>query len=196
MRLVDLDELYQLALSSKWAIWEKAKSVGRDVKLYLHWTAGRFNQTFDDYHINITGDGKIYVSTDDLSETLSHTWKRNTGAIGITLCACYGATTNDLGDYPPTQAQIESMAQVVAVLAKALDITIDKYHVMTHTAAADNYDGLYQHEPYGLFNGCERFDISHLGTEESPHLPSSYDDPISADSVLKGKAIWYFNQLY
>ena len=29
MRLVDLDELYQLALNSKWAIWEKAKSVGR-----------------------------------------------------------------------------------------------------------------------------------------------------------------------
>ena len=28
--------------------------------IYLHWTAGRYQQFFDDYHLNIDGDGKVY----------------------------------------------------------------------------------------------------------------------------------------
>ena len=29
--------------------------------------------------------------TDDFSDVLEHTWKRNTGSVGIAICGCYGA---------------------------------------------------------------------------------------------------------
>ena len=37
------------------------RALGRINKIYLHWTAGRYNQQFDDYHINIDRDGNIYI---------------------------------------------------------------------------------------------------------------------------------------
>ena len=194
MRLVDLDEIYEICRNSYEGIWENARSLGRDVKIYLHWSAGRYDQKFEDYHINIDGSGRCWASTDDFSETLAHTWKRNTGAIGISLCCCYEATTNDLGEFPPTAAQIETMAQVIATVANALDLTIDKYHVMTHSEAADCYDETYPHELYGYFNGCERWDEVFLGTDESPAPPDSYDDPTNGGNVLRGKANWYRNK--
>ena len=50
-------ELVQLTKSSK----------GKIRHLYLHWTAGRYKQVFDDYHLSIDGEGNI----DKLSETAS-----------------------------------------------------------------------------------------------------------------------------
>jgi hypothetical protein len=113
MRRLTLAELKTLALQSKGNLWSAAQSVDRDVKLYLHWTAGHYGQFFEDYHINIDRDGGIYVSTNDLAVIKSHTYKRNTGAIGISLACCYKATTNDLGPEPPTALQIEAISQVV-----------------------------------------------------------------------------------
>ena len=191
MRKVSLDELYNLASDAREEIWRKAESVGRTPSIIAHWSAGHYGQFYDDYHINIDADGSIYISTDDLSETLAHTWKRNTGAVGIAMACCAFATTNDLGDEPPTPAQIESMAQVVAVVADALWLTIDKYHVLTHSEAADNYDDLNIHEDYGAYSTAERWDLLFLGTDESPSFPESYDDPTNGGNVLRGKAMWY-----
>ena len=124
-------------------------------RIFLHWSAGHYGQFFDDYHINIDEDGSVYVSTEDFACLKAHTWHRNTGAIGISMACCYKATSNDLGPEPPTHEQIEAMAQVIAVLAKALDIPIDKDHVMTHAEAAD-LDG------YGPATTCERWDLAIL----------------------------------
>lgn len=194
-RYVTLDEVRQIAEDSREDIWALAKNYNREPAIFLHWSASRYDQKFEDYHINIDGEGRCWVSTDDFSEVLAHTWKRNTGSVGISLCCAYNATTNDLGEYPPTEKQIEMMAQVVAVVAKALWLTIDKYHVMTHSEAADNYDGLNVHEDYGAFSTAERWDNLFLGTAESPSMPSSYDDPTNGGNVLRGKSNWYSNQL-
>nr|DAU04438.1 MAG TPA: PGRP recognition protein [Inoviridae sp.] len=194
-RYVTLDEIRQIAEDSREDIWALAKKYGRDATCILHWSASRYEQKFEDYHINIDGEGRCWISTDDFSDVLSHTYMRNSGAVGISMSCCYKATTNDLGEYPPTSAQIETMAQVIAVVAKALWLTIDKYHVMTHSEAADNYDETYPHEPYGYFNGCTRWDLLFLGTTESPSAPSSYDDPTNGGNVLRGKSNWYSNQL-
>lgn len=200
MKTVTLDEVKQLALNSKYALWNQAKSLGRDVKLYLHWTAGSYTSTFPDYHINILGDGTIQVSTEDFSEVLSHTYKRNTGSIGITLCCAYNANTRDLGKYPPTAKQIEIMSQVIWVLADALDLTIDKYRVMTHGEAADNEDGIdpgytdytgYAQNKYGPRSNCERWDLEYLGTNESPTFKPWATDGSRGGDVLRGKANWY-----
>ncbi len=169
-----LEQVKQLTVNSKAAIWQKAQSAGRDVKLYLHWSAGHYGQFFDDYHINIDYDGSIYVSTDDFAEIKAHTWRRNTGAIGIALACCYKANTNDFGPEPPTEQQIEAMARIVAVLCKTLDLTIDVERVMTHAEAADLDD-------YGPATTCERWDLWFLpGTAKG-----------DGGKLLRGKAVEY-----
>ena len=194
MREVTLNELSAMASDAREAIWEAAQEYCREPKIYLHWTAGHYHQKFDDYHVNIDKDGRIFVSTDDLSEVLAHTWRRNSGSVGITLDCCAGATSDDLGSEPPTLKQIESMAQCIQVVADALWLTIDIKHVMTHGEAADNVDGLNTHEDYGPQSTVERWDLQFLGTDESPVYTADYDDPSTGGNVLRGKALWYKNQ--
>jgi len=57
-------------------------------QIYLHWTAGSYGQLYDDYHFNIDADGSIYQTCTQLTELKSHTWHRNTGAIGIAAARC------------------------------------------------------------------------------------------------------------
>ena len=190
---VTLEDLKGMVENAREAIWEQAKSQGRNPKVYLHWSAGRYDSVFDDYHINITGAGKIFVTTNDLSEIKSHTWRRNTGSIGISLCCAYNATTNDLGEYAPTNIQIETIAKVIEVVATGLWLTINKEHVLTHGEAADNEDGIWCHDPYGPKNGCERWDLEFLETSESPKY-DPWDEEHRGGSILRGKAIWYHNQ--
>lgn len=52
-------------------------------QIYLHWTAGRYGQLYDDYHFNIDADGSVYQTCTQLTELKSHTWQRNTGAIAL-----------------------------------------------------------------------------------------------------------------
>ena len=190
---VTLEDLKGMVENAREAIWEQAKSQGRNPKVYLHWSAGRYDSVFDDYHINITGAGKIFVTTNDLSEIKSHTWRRNTGSIGISLCCAYNATSNDLGEYAPTAIQIETIAKVIDIVATGLWLTINKEHVLTHGEAADNEDGIWCHEPYGPKNGCERWDLEFLETAESPKY-DPWDEEHRGGSILRGKAIWYHNQ--
>lgn len=190
MKLVTLDELYEAADEAREDIWDTAKSYGRDPKIYLHWTAGHYFQKFDDYHVNITADGKIYLTT-NLDVILPHTWKRNSGAVGIALDCAFEATTNNLGDEPPTSQQIESMAQVIWKVADALWLTIDKAHVMTHGEAADNEDGIEPHYQYGPKGSVERWDLEYLGTDESPRYNPWAEDGTRGGDVLRGKANWY-----
>lgn len=200
MREVTLEELHQIASNSREAIWEEAKGQEKDVKLYLHWTAGKYYTKYEDYHINIDGDGRIFVSVDDLSTKLSHTYMRNTGSVGIALDCAYGAGSSDLGEYPPTAVQIETMAKVICVVAEALWLTIDKDHVMTHGEAANNEDGDFRwHKPYAWWNdgygdGDTRGDLEYLGTDESPSYNPYAEDGSRGGDVLRGKANWYKGQ--
>lgn len=164
MRYATLFDIKKLALAAKGPLWDKAQALGRDVKIYIHWTAGSYNTKHDDYTINIDKDGKPYVSTENFADVLAHTWRRNSGAIGIGLCCAYGANANDrtLGEYPPTEAQLDTCAQVITTLANALDLTIDVKRVMTHAEAADNYDGETIHEDYGPNSTCEKWDLAIL----------------------------------
>lgn len=191
MQKVSLKDIQTMAKEAKSDLESTAKDFGREVKVYLHWTAGRYDTTFTDYHINITGDGTIYASTPDLGDTLCHTWKRNSGSIGVTLCCAYNATSNNLGAYAPTETQIDVMAQVCCVLADALDIPIDKQHILTHGEAADNEDARWVHPMYGPNSTCERWDLEFLGTKESPRFNPKATDGSRGGDVLRGKAIWY-----
>ena len=196
MTEVTIDELRQMASDCRESIWKRAKSMGREPKIYLHWTAGRYSQFWDDYHVQIDEDGKLYmppdVTLDD--DSLPATYRRNTGSVAITLLCCFGATSEDLGDMPPTEAQIESMAQAIVAIADGLWLTIDKNHVLTHGECADNEDGIYPHEEYGPKSTCERWDLEYLQTDESPEFNPWAEDGSRGGDVLRGKANWYRNK--
>lgn len=51
MRRVTLKDIETMAKTDFPALWQEAKQMGRDVKIYLHWTAGRYGQMYDDYHL-------------------------------------------------------------------------------------------------------------------------------------------------
>ena len=180
--IVNLTELRNSAEVAKPALWAAAGSMGRDVKLYCHWTGGWYDAMSEDYHINILQDGSIDL-TNALSTSLPATYRRNTGSVAITMdCAVDAMGQYDLGPNPPTDAQIESMAQVIAVLAEVLELPIDIYHVMTHAEAADNMDGWYACDPYGPANTVERWDLAVL---------HEGDDWMTGGDTIRGKAVWY-----
>lgn len=174
-RLVTLAEFKQLASAAKEELWQAARELGREIILYLHWSAAHYHQHYDDYHISIDDDGSIYVTTDNLAAVLSHTWHRNSGAVGIVLACGAFATVNDLGSEPPTDEQLESMSVVIAAMAVVLNIPIDVDHVMTHAEAAD-LDG------YGPATTCERWDLAIL---------KNGDKWMSGGDMLRSRAIWY-----
>lgn len=173
MKLSNLQEVKMLAMNS----------FGKINRIYLHWSAGHYNQTFEDYHINITGDGNIHISTNDFSEYKPHTWRRNTGAIAVSLDCCYNAQANsgyntNFGNEPPTPEQIESMAKVVAALCSSLNLSITKENVMTHAeiASLDNYGP-------GSGDSQTRWDLWYL---------RDFDGKMkSGGDIIRGKANWY-----
>ena len=192
MRRVTPAELEDLAGRYRENIQAAAEHVGRETKVYLHWSAGHYGQFWDDYHVQIDKDGEIYVIGDgELDDVLEATYRRNSGSVSICILGCLDANTNNLGQESPTPLQIDGMAQAIAALCNGLWLTIDKTRVLTHGEAADNEDGVYAHEPYGPKSTCERWDLEYLGTLESPKYHPWADDGMRGGDVLRGKANWY-----
>ena len=192
MQRVTPAELEELAGQYRENIQAAAEYVGRETKVYLHWSAGHYGQFWSDYHVQIDRDGEIYVIADrELDDVLAATYRRNSGSVSICILGCLDADTNKLGTEPPTDAQIEGMAKAVAALCNGLWLTIDKQRVLTHGEAADNEDGIYPHDPYGPKSTCERWDLEYLGTMESPKYHPWAEDGGRGGDVLRGKANWY-----
>ena len=206
MKYITFTDLKNMTLAAKNELWSSAGMLDREPKIYLHYTAGHYaygdesQMYLDHYHIAIDQDGKMYNEY-SLDTVLQHTWKRNTGAIGLTLTCGYNSGSNSLGPEPNTAAQIETMAKAISIIADALGITIDKNHVMTHGEAANNEDGDWScHNPYSWWNdsyedGDTRGDLEFLGTSESPRYNPYATDGSRGGDVLRGKANWYLNNV-
>jgi hypothetical protein len=82
--------------------------LGVPKNITLHWSAGTYTQTFSGYHLSIQGDGSVVVSC-PLSVKGSHCWGRNTGNIGVSLCAMAKGC-------PVKPIQVERAARVCAEL--------------------------------------------------------------------------------
>lgn len=83
--------------------------LGKPKLITLHWTADNHTKTFDHYHFCIRGDGSV-VQTLPIGTKGSHTWGRNSGNIGISMCAMGKGS-------PVTGFQREATAVLVAELA-------------------------------------------------------------------------------
>lgn len=152
---------------------------GQIDKVYWHWTAGRYGQFWSDYHINIDADGSIYLTTEDLSETLAHTWHRNSGAIGVGCLCMMNANMEDFGEMPLTLEQVEASARVFAALSIALNLPLDSLHFRTHAEQAIDDD-------YGPGSGDPE-------TRWDGYILAPGDDMGSGGNILRGKGNWYLN---
>lgn len=173
MRKISFDELHELGV---------AASGGID-KIYLHWSAGTYDNPSKDYHINITGAGDMLASTGNLCEKKSHTWNRNSRAVGVSMLCCADANCTldgsvDFGSYPPTAAQIETMSKAVAVLCESLGLDISYECVKTHyeIACVDDYGP-------GSGDPQTKWDLWFLPDYDGAMRPGG--------DVIRGKAIWY-----
>ena len=169
----------------------KAERVkGKIDHIYIHHTAGTYKMNDlekSHYHICIEGDGSVKINS-ELDELKSHTWRRNSGAIGIAICCaagaiCYRDENIAWGKYPPKQIQITETAKVVAILAKTLEMPIDRLHVLTHdeVAVIDNYD-IKSSDP-----DC-RWDLRWLDD------PGTGERHKRGGDVIRGLAIWMIKQ--
>lgn len=177
--------------------------------VYLHWTAGHYGQDYDDYHLCIDRDGTVYVNCKHFTEYKIHTWMRNHSAIGIALCcgvdarcwlpdSCEGFKVEkayensrcahpdcaliDYGPEPPTEIQIEVLADVVAILCEELELPITYETVQTHCEAAFEDD-------YGPGDGDPdmRWDLWFL-----PDV-NLYGELAPGGAMLRDKALFYQN---
>lgn len=179
--------------------------------LYLHWTAGRYGQDYDEYHLCVDRDGTVYVNCKYFTEYKLHTWMRNHSAIAIALCCgvdarcwlpdgCSGYDVElayessrcarpdcaliDFGPEPPTPVQIEVMAKLIAILCEELRLPVTSETVMTHCEAAFE-------DSYGPGDGDSdmRWDLWFL-----PET-SLYGELTPGGKLLRGKALFYQNEM-
>lgn len=198
----DLTEIMNLAYAAKSRLYEIARANNKPVQVVLHWTAGKYYSYFDSYSINIDGDGDIHIMNRDFARPTAHNYMKNSASIGITLCCAYNATTYNLGDYPPTEEQIEAMAKIIAVLSEALGIDIDIVHIPTHSESADNQDFViyyndptnYKNNTYGPQSNCERWDLQKL--RDTDPWTTDYDDPMTGGNQIRALARVYRKQYY
>jgi hypothetical protein len=108
--------------------------------MVLHHTAGSYTTLSKHYHYCIQFDKKLNKAvvrqTRSVREIGAHTWKRNTGRIGIAVCGAY------IG-YPIQDPQWQAMAKLVAELCILFELDMDGKHT-----AMDLYnDNLFHSVP-------------------------------------------------
>ena len=159
-------------------------------RIIIHWTAGTGSPNSVDkqhYHYLIDSQGKIhngiFTPEDNLNcydgRYAAHTGGGNTASIGVAMCGMCGFKGADnVGKYPLTRVQCESMFKLVAELAKKYAIAVTSNNVMTH----------YE---FGLKNpktsSAGKIDIIHL-----PPFPGVPKDKIG--DFIRSKIRWYLGK--
>ena len=103
--------------------------------IFLHWSAGSHTTPYSAYHSIALGDGTMVRNTPYDQDKSGHTGGANTNSVGLAIAAAAGAQERGkLGQYAPTDAQLDAMTLEAAKLAVKWgwsEATIDK-NVRTH----------------------------------------------------------------
>ena len=142
--------------------------------VFLHWTAGDYEETFPAYHFCVTlrNGAPAVVATHepaanarDLRATedpyAAHVAGRNSHALGVAICGMRDATPHDFGAYPLRDDLVDVACAHVAKLCAAYRIALDADHVRTHAEAALD-DGYFGAGP------DERWDVARLTPSAAP----------------------------
>ncbi len=154
------------------------------IGIIFHWSEGTYTQTFNNYHYNITYDsntkkaGVIKTCCSDF-EPKDHTWHRNNGRIGISLCCASGLSRENLGDFPPAEAQIETACALAGRLAHIYSIKKDEINTHAVWAFIDGY-GIHSRDK------AIKWDL---------WIPS-WEDGKNLTQVMKDKTLWYKDQFH
>ena len=155
--------------------------------VYLHWTAGDYEQTYAAYHYCIVlRDGvpavvathPVEANARDLrtvyDDYAAHVAGRNSFAIGVAICGMRDATPHDFGPFPLRDDMLELACAHVAKMCETYGIAIDAAHVRTHAEAAvdDGYFGTGEDR---------RWDIARLVADARPL--------VAADARVTGDAL-------
>lgn len=129
-------------------------------RIYLHWAVAPFGCLFDDYNFMIDLEGGRWVmkTTRNPQNNIpgmnddpmaSHTWHRNSWALGIAIGGMDGATTTNFGADPVQLHELQYLCACAAAVAHRYDVQADddlgggEHTIMTHAEAAlqDGYFG-------------------------------------------------------
>lgn len=86
-------------------------------KIFLHWSAGGYNDAASAYHSIVLGNGEVVRHTPYDQDKGTHTGGGNTNSVGLSIAAMAGATENNFGSYPVKDIQIQKMVLEAAKLA-------------------------------------------------------------------------------
>jgi len=86
-------------------------------RIFLHWSAGGYNDAASAYHSIVLGDGTVVRHTPYDQDKYSHTGGGNDNSVGLSVAAMAGATENNFGSYPVKDIQIQKMVLEAAKLA-------------------------------------------------------------------------------
>ena len=87
-------------------------------RIFLHWSAGSHTTAYDAYHSIALGDGTIVRHTPYSDYKGTHTGGGNSNSVGLAIAAADGAQERGkLGQYAPTEAQLDAMIYDAARLA-------------------------------------------------------------------------------
>jgi hypothetical protein len=152
-------------------------------RIYDHWTVGHYNQNFDHYNVSVRFDGSHFHLdvTHDLQDNArgvndnapaAHTYRRNTGAVGITVDGMLGASVHNFGPEPITTLMMEYLCAANAAVAHKYGIDLagmsgtapytGEPTLLTHAEAADRIGHPAQYDPYGPGSTAERWDLCSL----------------------------------
>jgi len=146
---------YHQALSNEFREWY-LKNFTSDRLIHCHWSAGQYTGNFLDYHavtVQFGDVAKTIVNTDVMTDLDAHTDGRNANSIGLAIACAYNAGTEDLGNYPPTPAQIKEHLNFVTNVC--CNHRIPFGNIGTHQERADMLD--YQAV------GLRVYDMNNLG---------------------------------
>lgn len=155
-------------------------------RIILHHTGGSYapnNVDFNAYHFCIDDQGNIYNGRYKPEDNLdcndrhyaAHTFKGNTGSIGIAACANFNFNLRDKHtQYPITKQQFESMCKFSAMMCK-------KYKIKS--------DQVYTHYGFDLAHNIKqgKIDITYL-----PFKPEL--TPIQVQDYFRNKINYYINK--
>ncbi len=114
------------------------------VRVIAHWSVTKYkcdDTSRDHYHFIYEGDGTEVAGRKKPEDNISaadgvyaaHTLGCNTGSIGVSCAAMFGATSvMDYGSYPITKPQFEGMCKGIARLCKKYGITVTPRTVLSH----------------------------------------------------------------
>lgn len=162
---------YKQQLDPRFLAWYAEHFVSTR-RIYGHWSAGKRETNFDDYHAVTVeledGSARTITNYDPMLDLPGHTYGRNHNSIGICVAGMFGAGPSNLGEHQPTPNQLREHLLYLSLLCMNHRIPVGNY--MTHQEAADmlDYEDPYDADnlgapPYGPVNGrgqwkCYRWD--------------------------------------